>query len=476
MARATPPASTAPVDGAAPAADPNSELPISLGTFDAQSASLSLPAGRARWALGWATRVAEFTFVQCWVQLFTGIAGILIVRTMAKDQYVLYAISNQMQTACNLLADLGIGIGVRSIGGRVWRDRRRFGGLLNAALGLRRWFALFSIATCLPIATWLLWKNGGGGATIALLCGLIVASVLPQLTASVFTIVPQLHGEYRRIQVLDFGNALLRLSMIAALAVTQMNALLAAAVGTINNWVQMLVTRRWVHDHAESTAPPNVADRRELTRLSLRVLPNVLFFCFQGQVTLLILTLVGNRTGIADVTALGRLAMLLTPLSAAFINVLVPRFAGCQDPQRLPRLYLLLVGVATLALTPILLAALFAPGPLLWLLGDKYLTLKNECGLVVAAGCVGQLVHLLHSLNTSKAWIRSLTTAWIPLTLAIQLLGAFTLDLKSFDNVLIFQLASASIPLPLLCLDAIHGCRRAGRHRPPGENPSMPIP
>ena len=57
------------------------------------------------------------------MQLIAGVAGILVVRTMAKEQYALYAITNQMQTACNLLADLGIGIGVRSIGGRVWQDR-----------------------------------------------------------------------------------------------------------------------------------------------------------------------------------------------------------------------------------------------------------------------------------------------------------------------------------------------------------------
>jgi O-antigen/teichoic acid export membrane protein len=445
--------------GRASPADPTP----SVRGFDVQSASPSPLSSQAQWVLGWATRVAEFSFVQCWVQLLTGIAGILIVRTMAKDQYVLYAIANQMQTTCNLLADLGIGIGVRSIGGRVWQDRLRFGGLLNAALGLRRWFALFSIAACLPIAAWMLWKNAGSLATIILLCGVIVASVLPQLAATVLTVVPQLHGEYRRIQILDFSNAMLRLSMIAALAVTQMNALLATAVGAINNWVQMLVARRWVHDHAETTAAPNVADRRELIRLSLRIFPNVLFFCFQGQVTLLILTLVGNRVGIADVTALGRLAMLLTPLSVAFINVLVPRFAACQDPQRLPRLYLLLVAATALALTPILLAGLFAPGPLLWLLGSKYSTLKNECGLIVVTACVGQLVHVLHGLNTSRAWIRTLTTAWIPLTLAIQLLGALALDLKDFNNVLIFQLASASIPIPLLCMDAILGCRRAVR-------------
>lgn len=347
----------------------------------------------------------------------------------------------------------------------MWQSRQRFGELLNTALALRRWFALLSITCCLPFAAWMLSANGASAATIALLCSLIVVSVLPQLSATVRTIVPQLHGEYRRIQMLDLGNSALRLLLIAGLAVTRMNALLASAVGTLNNYVQLLVTRRWARDHAEPTASPNVTDRRELIQLSLRTLPNILFFCFQGQVTLLIFTLAGNSPAIADVTALGRLAILLTPLSAAFINVLVPRFAGCQDPTRLPRLYLLILGASTAALAPILLAGLLAPGPLLWLLGSKYAALRNECGLVVATACVGQLAHLMHSLNTSKAWIRTLTAGWIPLTLVVQLFAVFTLDLKIFDNVLVFQLVSAATPLPLLCWDAINGWRSPSLRR-----------
>ena len=136
-----------------------------------------------------------------------------------------------------------------------------------------------------------------------------------------------------------------------------MTAALAAAVGAIANWVQLAWLRRWSRDHADASAPANAEDRRELVRLSVRQFPNTLFFCFQGQVTLLILTLVGNPTGIADVTALGRLAMLLTAFSAAFTNVLVPRFARCQDARRLPRLYVGLVGAAALALLPVVLLA-----------------------------------------------------------------------------------------------------------------------
>ncbi len=421
----------------------------------------STSGARRAWLLRWTGRVAEFGAVQVCVQVLAGLAGIIVVRTLAKEQYALYAITNQMQTACNLLADLGIGIGVRSIGGRVWQDRARFGSLVTTALDLRRWFALFSLGACLPIAAWMLAANGASWSAVAVLCGVLAASVLPLLKSSVHLVVPQLHGEYRRIQKLDLGNAALRLAMMAALAVSRMNAALAAAVGAAVNWVQLAWLERWSREHADPAAPVNAEDRRELVRLSWRSFPNTMFFCFQGQVTLLILTLVGNPTGIADVTALGRLAVLLTAFSAAFTNVLAPRFARCQDAERLPRLYVGLVGAATLAMLPVMLAGWLLPGPLLWVLGAKYEGLENACGWVVTTACVSQIAAVMWQLNVGKAWIHAQSKFFVASIVAVQIVIALCLDLRQFENILIFGLATAVAPLPIYVIDARNGLRQA---------------
>src|SRR5437867_497380 len=164
---------------------------------------------------------------------------------------------------------------------------------------------------------------------------------------------------------IDSGNAALRLALIGVLAIERMNAFLALLVGVIGNWIQAILLRSWARDHSDPAAPVNAVDRRELLHLSAKSLPNAVFFCFQGQVTLLILTLVGSPTGIADVTALGRVAALFAVFSAAFASVLAPRFARCQDPERLRHLYLLLVSAAVLALLPLLFVAWLFPGPFL---------------------------------------------------------------------------------------------------------------
>jgi O-antigen/teichoic acid export membrane protein len=416
---------------------------------------------QARWKRGtqWGRRLAEFGSVQGLVQLLTAVAGLLIVRTLSKHEYALFAIANSMQTACNLLADLGIGIGVRSIGGRVWNDPQRFGQLLNTVIGLRRQFAVVSLSICLPVAAWMLWRNGATILVVIGLCLVTAASVIPLLGVTAWATSAQLHGEYRRIQKLDFGNALLRLALITSLALVWINALLATLVGVVSNWVQMVFLRRWALTKIVPGAPPNADDRKELLRLSRKSLPNAIFFCFQGQVTLLILTLVGSTTGIADVTALGRVAVLFAIFSVTFANVLAPRFVRCQESARLPRLYVLLVGGTALVLVPLTAFAWLLPEPFLWLLGDKYAALGRECGWVVAAACLGQLGGIMWNLNSSKAWIRLQAVAYIPTVVVAQVISAACLDLRQFHNVLIFNLVTAAAPLPIYVIDALWGLR-----------------
>ena len=213
--------------------------------------------------------------------------------------------------------------------------------------------------------------NGAAWSTAAVLCGVLVASVLPLLASSVHLVVPQLHGEYRRIQKLDLGNAALRLALIAGLAASRMTAALAAAVGAVDDWVQLAWLRRWSRDHADATAPPNAEDRRELVRLCLQSFPNTLFFCFQGQVTLLILTLVGKPAGSprcrrwADWRAADGVLDDIWQCVGARIRAL----PSCWP--RLPRLYLGLVAAVIVPLLAATLVAWFAPGPLLWLLLDR---------------------------------------------------------------------------------------------------------
>src|SRR3954447_257976 len=120
-------------------------------------------------ALQRARLVGNFALVQAAVQVIGFFSGILLVRWLSQQEYASYTIANTMQGTINLLADIGISVGLVSIGGRVWQDRDRFGQLINTALNLRRKMGLAVILVITPILYLMLAKNGAAPRYIAAL-------------------------------------------------------------------------------------------------------------------------------------------------------------------------------------------------------------------------------------------------------------------------------------------------------------------
>src|SRR2546429_9702457 len=104
--------------------------------------------------------VGNFALVQAGVQVIGFLSGILLVRWLSQREYAYFTIANTMQGTINLLADIGISVGLVSIGGRVWHDRHRFGELVSTALRLRRRLGAVAILIITPVLYFMLVKNG----------------------------------------------------------------------------------------------------------------------------------------------------------------------------------------------------------------------------------------------------------------------------------------------------------------------------
>src|SRR5256886_12272670 len=88
--------------------------PISPPVLDESSSPI------LRRALHRARVVGKFAMVQAFVQLLGFSSGILLVRTLEQREYAYFTIANTMQATINLLADIGISVGLVSIGGGSW--------------------------------------------------------------------------------------------------------------------------------------------------------------------------------------------------------------------------------------------------------------------------------------------------------------------------------------------------------------------
>jgi hypothetical protein len=175
-----------------------------------------------------------------------------------------------------------------------------------------------------------------------------------------------------------------------------------------------------------------------------------------------LISIFGSTNAVAEVGALGRLAMVLTVLTNLLTNIFGPAFARCQDPRRLRWQWTMTVGGVTAFSLALIVAAMLFPKAFLFVLGAKYAHLEHELVLMLTVAVLAALTGTFWTLNAAKAWISG---AWIyiPLTLATQIALIPVTDFSSVRGVLLFNIYSA-LPNVLLNLAlSLRGFRTLSR-------------
>lgn len=394
--------------------------------------------------------IGNLALIQAVVQILSFLSGILVIRSLSQQEYAYFTIANTMQGTLNLLADIGISVGVVSIGGRVWQDRHRFGQLISTGLQLRKKLALFSCLFVVPVLYLLLARNGAGFAYRWILVALVVGGLLPQLSSGILSVVPRLRSDIGRIQFIDFSTAALRLVGLVAF-LWLLSAATAIAIAMVSFFVQYLMLRQYTTRVVDIRASADVEDGDVIVRFIRKLAPNAVFYCFQGQITVFLISIFAQRvSAVAEVGALGRLAMIFAVLSNLLANVFIPAFARCHEVRKLRFLYVGVVGGVTAFGAFVIALAAFFPTQFLFVLGNRYTHLGPELLLMVSGAVISALAGAIWGLNSAKGWISG-SWLYIPSTLLTQLALIPFVDFTSVRGVLLFNLISA-VPSVLLNL------------------------
>jgi O-antigen/teichoic acid export membrane protein len=388
----------------------------------------------------WISRTFSFGILQVGVQGLTAVSGILLVRMLSKTEYSYYTIAVSMSSLISTLSDLGIGVGLMSIGGRVWQSRTELGSVLGTALSERKRLGLPAAFAITVALVFLLIRAGCSYSYAFGLSFLVLANFFIQFPSSFFAVALKLHSQIVRIQSLELFAAAVRLMIIGILVYLAPNAttglIAMAAVGAL----QVVKYSSWAHEIADLSQPPAVQYSKEIRQLVLSLTPNVLFGCVQSQIPILLLTLFGRTSSVADLGALGRLAMLFAILGAFNYTVLQPAFARLHTRDGLTRGFRLIFALNSLiGLFCVILAMMF-PSPFLWILGSKYANLSHELVLAVTVAALSLVSNGVFGVAAAKGWMQK---AWliIPITILSQIVSVLAFDLRTVKGVLLFSIA-----------------------------------
>ncbi len=389
----------------------------------------------------WIKTLSKFISVQLAVQALGIASGILLVRTLSKEEYAYFTIASSMQGTMNLLADSGIGTGLTAIGGKVWQDSYRFGQLINTAMQLRRYLALITIAVVTPILFWILLSNGTSFIYTILIVGTTLVGLNFQLTVGVLDVVPRLCSQINRVQNITLYFTVSRLVFLGIFYLTLWNALGTMVATSLALGVQSVILGSWARDSIDTRAPIHNEDRLEIIRIIKGLLPSTIYYCVQGQLTVWLISIFGNTQKIAEIGALGRLGIFFSVVGSLMHGIILPSFSRCQSFSLLYRRYWqILSSFILMGLLLVALAALF-PSQLIWILGKQYAHLQSEVLILAISSSFSSIVGMMWSLNASRSWVQN-SWLYVPGTIAMQIVLLFILDVSTIRGIIFFGMLS----------------------------------
>jgi len=389
-------------------------------------------------------------------QVLALVVGLIVVRNMRTTDYGYYTICIATIGICNALANSGLSVGFRKIGGEVHQDRSAFSSLYASAVRERRLQTLFVLPVCIGIAFWFLYRLEADLAKSIALALLVGINALPELWRAVSVEVLLLKSSWRTVQSQNLLNVVLRIALILVLLGIGLTAENLLVVNAIALWVVGYLTFRVAKTKVRAASPtPEV--RRELRKIMNRVLPNAVFSVGHAQLGTFILAYRGTATTVADFGALTRLTALFGVGVSAVAQIVAPKFSKTHAFVEMRKIYAGTMALVFLVAVGVVIAVLLFPAQLLSLLGPKYEHLQSALLLAALLAMLQVAKAVVMRLNQAKAWI-FITTAWnIPFTLVAIGLGFLLFDTSTVSGVLGLMLLSLMPMLILHLLDARRG-------------------
>jgi O-antigen/teichoic acid export membrane protein len=391
--------------------------------------------------------VATFFAGQGAVQLLSVIFGLVIVRLLSVESYAQFSLALGFQLTLGSLMDLGYAGTIVPLVGERFAEPGVVGSYVAAAKHHRdRIFLLLS-----PFATICFCLLGRKHHWELFTQFLLLLSILIQLyfsgRASYYSAPLMLQRDMTKLYRPQVLSAVLR--CVAPWPMLVFGALNGWTAALLNALVQVYNSARLRRSSRPYMREPRQSDpqvNREMLRYVVPAMPAVIFWAFQSQISLYLITVFGKTVNMAQVAALGRLAQMFTILMAFNVVVVEPYFARL-DRSALPRRYLQAVVLAGLLCFSVSVLSFCFPRPLLWLLGPNYSDLTGEVGWMVLSGSVFHFSGVIWIINRSRRWLFWSGTAMeIGLTVVSEILFIAIRGVSTtHDAILISVVAAISV-------------------------------
>lgn len=400
----------------------------------------------------WVPLLARYTTGQIVIQIINLITGFLILRFLSIDEYAIYILASMLQTIGSVGSDIGISQGVVSIGAPVRKDKAALGMLAQSAMQLRRKLFMLVLPIVLLVAYFVVYGNEkrmGVVITVTILA-LVIAWV--QQSVTIATSILNSHHDAAGLTRTGIGTATSRLLLVSVICYLVPYAIAALLVNLAGALIQARLLWRQCGQYIVIT-PSGFTGRdftMELINFIKPLLPGVIYYLLQGQISTFLLGLYGATRAIAEVGALGRLGQVIGIVMLVNGFFIQPYFARITDHglyalRTLQLVLLIIIGSGLVTASSIL-----TPGIWLAILGENYSGLASELVIALTGAQLSVVGGILYTVviatrRTQGQWLQ------IPLGLGIQIVYLMFVKIAGSQEALILNLLPAATYVVLQC-------------------------
>jgi O-antigen/teichoic acid export membrane protein len=406
-------------------------------------------------------QIAHFLMKQGVSMVGNLLYGLLCVRMLPVPDYAKFAVLFGYMGTLTVLLDIGISSTLTPMVGEQITNLQLIANYVAAIRRLTQRLYLIVAPLAAIIFILLVERQHWGSWVVAqMLLALLVAAWFARISSSygAILIVRRDRSRYYRIQMIGSLGSLSLLVVFWAFHHVNIYVAILLNVAQVIFIAGSYFRRAKKLLGVRGESSPQ--KEKAIVRLALPNLPGTLFYAVQGQITLMMITVFGHTSSVAGIGALSRLSQILVFLSQ-MNPVLVEPFFAKLPAARLKRMYLLAVFSVAVFATIFSVVAFLFPQIFLWILGPHYENLRFEVGLIVLASSiryVSGFMFVIHSSRRFVYWWNNLTN--IILTLTVQAVLVWKLDLSTVRSVLYLNIASALVSLLIACACGVYGFLR----------------
>ncbi|CAA6693512.1 MULTISPECIES: lipopolysaccharide biosynthesis protein [unclassified Lentimonas] len=413
--------------------------------------------------LRWRSLLITFFLGQGVSQVLQLVSGFAIIHWLSKGQYATFALLLAIRGTSSVLMDLGFSGGLSALIGDRCHQPIVVGRYIAAARYYRNRLLTFGGIILLGVLLFASYRYEWGiGLGVLFWCVLIV-SIFYDAIASFYTPIFYLQQRIRDLYLVHISTSCVRLSLLCLAYLTGvLSAPVAIIIGGIQSILSAMIYQRKTAADVKLPEDGDLIEpeKKEALQLTLPKVPGAIFYAFQGQVTIFIVSVVGQYSQIADLGALSRIGMLFM-MPSALISVLIAPWFAKLAPNRLAVGYLVSGLLFSVFAVSLIVANALFPQVFLFILGSEYSELKTEVFLFSIFASLNVLSGLVFALNASRKWVYYWTGPTTILAYMLTLVFfVVSVDLTLISNIITMSIITATLTLCVNLVVSLVGFRR----------------